>query len=160
MNIIESGKIGIAQGNTILFSHVDENGPMWHEDGDREVRETITFETPFEEPPVVQVSLTMWDADGSRNQRMDLFSENVTRKAFDVVFRCWDDSRVARIRVDWLAFGAPGALPKPAKVDPKASAAGKAADKAAVKAGDDKAKPAAAEKAAGLRPTTVRKTSR
>ena len=38
--------------------------------------------------------------------RADLTAENVSEKGFHLVFRTWGDTRVARVRADWLAIGA------------------------------------------------------
>jgi hypothetical protein len=43
--------------------------------------------------------------DGNTNQRADLRAEKITARGFDLVFRTWGDSRVARIRADWMAMG-------------------------------------------------------
>ena len=49
--------------------------------------------------------MSMWDIDGDTNQRADLRAEAITPTGFDLVFRTWGDSRVARIRADWMALG-------------------------------------------------------
>ena len=54
---------------------------------------------------MVHVAISMWDMDGNTNQRADLSAEAITPKGFDLVFRTWGDSRVARIRADWMALG-------------------------------------------------------
>jgi hypothetical protein len=51
------------------------------------------------------VSMSMWDIDNKTNSRADLVAENITAKGFDLVFRTWGDTRVARIRADWMAIG-------------------------------------------------------
>jgi H-type lectin domain len=33
-------------------------------------------------------------------------AEHITPKGFHIVFRTWADTRVARVRADWLAIGA------------------------------------------------------
>lgn len=97
--------LGIDSGSDLLFSHHQDGGLMWTGKGDREVRRQITFSTRFRSPPTVTVSITLWDMDCSRNQRADLCAENVTEAGFDMVFRTWADTRVARIRADWTALG-------------------------------------------------------
>lgn len=78
---------------------------MWVGTGPRMSRTRIGFEQPFLDPPEIQVSMSMWDIDGSGNQRADITAENVTDDGFDLVFRTWGDTRVARVRADWLAIG-------------------------------------------------------
>ena len=51
------------------------------------------------------MSLSMWDMDGSPMLRADLKPENVATDRFDIVFRTWGDTKVARVRVSWMAIG-------------------------------------------------------
>lgn len=88
-----------------MFSDFADNGPMWTGDGPREKRVPVAFSEPYRAAPMVQVSISMWDMDGNTNQRADLRAEKVTPHGFDLVFRTWGDSRVARIRADWMAMG-------------------------------------------------------
>ena len=64
------------------------------------------FGEAFKTPPAVHVSLSMWDMDSGTNVRADVGAENITEKGFDVVFRTWGDTRVARARIRWMAIGA------------------------------------------------------
>ena len=106
MKRITSGKIGIAQGSKVLFSDFADGGPMWTGQGERVSRHAISFKDPFREAPAVMVGVAMWDIDHKHTSRGDLVAENITRKGFDLVFRTWGDTRVARIRADWTAIGA------------------------------------------------------
>lgn len=105
MRIVNSARVGIAQGSVDLFSDFDTGGDMWTGTGARERRQRITFEQPFSSNPMVHVSLTLWDMDSTHNVRSDLSAEGVSPTGFDVVFRTWKDTRVARVRVGWLAIG-------------------------------------------------------
>lgn len=78
---------------------------MWTETGPRQERAAVRFPDAFEAPPAVHVGLSMWDIEGGSNQRADIKAENITREGFDLVFRSWGDTRVARVRADWLAIG-------------------------------------------------------
>ena len=100
-----SGVIGIEQGTTILFSDFVHDGPMWTGSGPREVRQVQAFGEGFNGPPAVTVGVSMWDIDHQTNSRADISAENVTAKGFEIVFRTWSDTRVARIRADWMAIG-------------------------------------------------------
>lgn len=106
MKRIPTGSLGIVQGSRILFSDYADDGVMWTGSGDRECRHIVTFKEPFHQPPAVHVSIGMWDTDHQTNARADLVAENITEKGFHLVFRTWSDTRVARIRADWLALGA------------------------------------------------------
>ena len=106
MKRLSHHQIGAEQGSVLMFSDFADNGPMWTGDGPREKRVAVTFAEPFLAPPLVHVGISMWDMDGDTNQRADLRAEKVTAKGFVLVFRTWGDSRVARIRADWMALGA------------------------------------------------------
>jgi hypothetical protein len=100
-----SGAIGIEQGSRILFSDFAHDGAMWTGEGPREVRQAQVFKEPFLGPPAVTVGISMWDIDHKTNSRVDISAENVTAMGFEIVFRTWADTRVARIRADWIAIG-------------------------------------------------------
>lgn len=106
MRKITSGRLGIDQGSRVLFSDFIHGGVMWTGEGDRESRHVVNFSEAFLEPPVVHVSLTMWDMDHKTNSRVDLMAEHITPEGFHLVFRTWGDTHVARVRADWVAFGA------------------------------------------------------
>ena len=106
MRRLQTTSLGIAQGDTELFSEFDSGGAMWVGDGPRERRKRVTFDQPFRSAPVVQVGMSMIDIDSSRNIRCDARAEDITPDGFDLVFRTWSDSRVARIRMTWIALGA------------------------------------------------------
>lgn len=97
--------VGVCQGSALLFSAFEDQGEMWSGHGHRLVRHAVTFEEAFAGPPVVHVSIAMWDIDGQANQRADICAEAVSRTGFDILFQTWGDTRVARIRAEWLAIG-------------------------------------------------------
>lgn len=98
--------LGVDQGEEILFSDYEDGGEMWTGHGPRERRHAVTFCEPFKSTPVVHVALSMWDMDSATNARADISAENVTADGFDMVFRTWGDSRIARARGRWMAIGA------------------------------------------------------
>ena len=106
MKRIQSGKVGIMKGSRVLFSDFADGGVMWTGQGDRESRHIISFKEAFKETPVVMTSIGMWDMDHKHNSRADVQAENVTATGFQLVFRTWGDTRVARVRADWVAIGA------------------------------------------------------
>ncbi|MCV6823690.1 MULTISPECIES: H-type lectin domain-containing protein [Halocynthiibacter] len=97
--------LGIQQDTTVLFSDFQHNGEMWTGTGDREFRSEITFEEPFLKPPIMQVSVELWDFDHETNQRAELVAEDIGKSGFTLVFKTWGDTRVARMRATWTAFG-------------------------------------------------------
>ena len=108
MKRLTSQTIGIDSGNLVLFSDFENGGEMWTGRGQRERRRHISFDGTFREPPTVQMSLSLWDVDAGTVMRADLAAEAVTTEGFDMVFRTWGDTRVARVRISWMAIGAVG----------------------------------------------------
>lgn len=106
MQIFSHHAVGLAQGSSLMFSAFEDGGPMWSGNGDRQVREYVAFTRRFLRTPVVQVAIGMWDIDRNGNQRAEICAENITTSGFDLVFSTWGDTRVARIRADWIAIGA------------------------------------------------------
>lgn len=105
MKRLRNHLIGIDQGHAILFKDFQDGGEMWTGEGPREKRQAIAFAEPFRTEPSVQVSVSLWDVDTGAHMRADVSAEAVTRKGFDIVFRTWGDSRIARVRVSWMAIG-------------------------------------------------------
>jgi H-type lectin domain len=105
MKRLNRNSIGIDQGEVVLFSDFEHDGVMWKGEGPRQARAYVLFSDSFVEPPVVRVSLSMWDMSNSANARADITYEDVTEKGFVILFRTWGDTRVARVRVNWQAIG-------------------------------------------------------
>ena len=97
--------VGVDQGDLVLFSDFEDDGEMWTGEGPRLTRHGVRFSESYDASPIVQVSLSMWDISNGANARADVTSENVTPGGFDIVFRTWGDTRVARVRVAWLSIG-------------------------------------------------------
>ncbi|MBK1635156.1 H-type lectin domain-containing protein [Rhodovulum adriaticum] len=105
MKKIEARLLGIDQGSVLMFSDFESDGIMWTGTGRRVAHRQVRFSEPFVRPPSVTVGITMWDLDQTTNQRADIAAENITCEGFDLVFKTWADTRVARIRADWMALG-------------------------------------------------------
>ena len=106
MRRLKSHSLGVDHGSVVLFSDFEDGGEMWTGSGPRENRRKVAFSQPYLDPPVVQVSMSMWDMDQKTNQRADISAEAIGTKGFELVFRTWGDTRVARVRADWTALGA------------------------------------------------------
>jgi hypothetical protein len=105
MQRLRNPRIGIDQGDLVLFSEFDSGGSMWTGEGARERRKQVTFQEAYRRAPAVQVSISMWDMDTNAAIRAELLAENISPAGFEVVFRTWGDSRVARLRTAWTAIG-------------------------------------------------------
>ena len=55
--------------------------------------------------PMVHTSISLWDVDTKSPVRVEVTAENITPRGFDIVFRTWLDTRIARLRVAWMAIG-------------------------------------------------------
>lgn len=97
--------MGIQQGSRMLFSDFADDGVMWTGQGARESRHIVRFAEAFVDAPSVMVSMSMWDMDQKTNSRADISADEITPEGFHLVFKTWGDTRVARIRADWLAIG-------------------------------------------------------
>lgn len=78
---------------------------MWVGEGERDSRHQVTFTEAYQSPPAVMIGLSMWDMDNRTNLRAHIAAEEVTESGFQIVFRTWGDSRIARVRADWTAIG-------------------------------------------------------
>jgi hypothetical protein len=105
MQKFQNHLIGVDRGSRLMFSDFEEGGVMWTGSGPREVRLRQAFSEKFKTQPVVWASISMIDVDHETNQRFDLSVGDIDLEGFDLVFRTWDDTRIARARVDWGAMG-------------------------------------------------------
>lgn len=105
MRRFRTNSIGIEQGEVVLFSDFEHDGVMWTGQGPRQIRSFVHFQEAFLNPPMVQVALSMWDMSNSANGRADVQTAEVRSDGFAIVFRTWGDTKVARVRVSWLAMG-------------------------------------------------------
>lgn len=104
MKIFSQHAVGILQGSEVLFSAFEDGGEMWTGSGPRKHRLPLRFSQSFKAVPSVQVGLSMWDTS-TGSQRLDIRAKDITPDGFTIVFGTWADTRVARVRVDWLAIG-------------------------------------------------------
>ncbi len=108
MKQFSAGAIAIDQGVVNLISDFDTGGEMWSSQGPRERRAEVRFAGKFRAPPVVHLSLSMFDMDHKHNQRFDLEAVEISETGFIIVFRTWSDTRIARARAAWMAVGNTG----------------------------------------------------
>ena len=96
MKRLRSHTVGIDSGDVVLFSDYEDGGEMWTGRGQRERRRHIKFSEKYRTEPTVQLTLSLWDVDAATTMRADIEAEAVTKSGFDMVFRTWGDTRVAR----------------------------------------------------------------
>lgn len=105
MKKIRSHLVGIDSADTVLFSDYENGGDMWTGEGHRERRRSVAFSETFRAPPVVHLSPSLWDFDTNTTMRADISATNVTASGFEIVLSTWGDTRIARMRVSWMAIG-------------------------------------------------------
>jgi ABC-type amino acid transport substrate-binding protein len=105
MKKLQNHLIGVERGDIALFSDFEEEGEMWTGAGTRERRKKVRFSEPYVAAPTVQVTLSLWDIDSEHNVRAEVVPEKITKAGFDLVFRTWGDTRVARVRMSWMSIG-------------------------------------------------------
>lgn len=98
--------LGIDQGDVLLFSDFEEDGEMWSGEGLRESITPVTYSADFRDAPSVHLSIKLLDMASGSNTRYDLDARNITEAGFDIVFRTWGDTKIARVAVHWQAIGA------------------------------------------------------
>ena len=97
--------IGVERGEVVLFSDFETGGAMWDGEGPRQSRTWVHFPEPFLDVAAVMLALSMWDISNGANARADVLPEDIARDGFAILFRTWGDTRIARVRVSWTAFG-------------------------------------------------------
>lgn len=105
MKRLRNHLIGVDQGDPILFSDFNDGGEMWTGQGPRERRRQVAFSEPFRAAPAVHLTISLWDVDAATVVRSDVSAEDITADGFEIVFRTWGDTKVARVRVSWMAIG-------------------------------------------------------
>lgn len=105
MKKLQSRLVGIDQGDIVMFSDYENDGDMWTGNGTRERSKRVKFSEKYQTPPSVFCSLSQWDVGNAANARMDVKAERISTEGFDIVFRTWSDTKIARTRVRWMSFG-------------------------------------------------------
>jgi hypothetical protein len=105
MQRLRTNLVGVDQGGVVLFSDFEDGGEMWTGRGAREALTTILYNGVFLNPPTVSVNISMWDMDQETNMRADVSTAQITREGFQIIFKTWGDTRIARVRATWTAIG-------------------------------------------------------
>ncbi|AVO36873.1 H-type lectin domain-containing protein [Pukyongiella litopenaei] len=105
MKTLQNHRIGIEQGEVLMFSDFEHGGEMWSGDGPRECCKSVRFPTAFRNAPAVQVAVVLWDVSPDAALRAELRARDITPDGFELVFNTWGDTRIARLRVSWMAIG-------------------------------------------------------
>jgi hypothetical protein len=105
MQRLRTNLVGVDQGSVVLFSDFEDGGEMWTGRGAREALTTILYNGVFLNPPTVSVNISMWDMDQETNIRADVSTAQITREGFQIIFKTWGDTRIARVRATWTAIG-------------------------------------------------------
>ena len=106
MQVLLREAMGIAQGDEALFSDYADGGEMWTGQGTASGASGWSLTRPSAPRQWCMSRCRCWDTDCKANARMEVVAENIATDGFDIVFRTWGDSRIARVRVSWMAIGA------------------------------------------------------
>ncbi len=73
----------------------------------REANVNITFKPKFKSKPKVFVALATIDSSKDANTRIELFLDesSITQDGFEAILKTWDQSKVYKVDVVWIAFG-------------------------------------------------------
>lgn len=100
--------VGVQQGSEVLFSAFADGSEMWTGDGPREHRHAVRFRGGFERMRPWCISACRCGTSTSKAiSAWICFADEVESGGFTIVFRTWGDTRVARVRADWLAISPP-----------------------------------------------------
>ena len=91
--------LGESGGATVLKTAPTGEGAL-------RVEQVVVFQEPFLDSLNLMVSLSMWHIDQVHNARVNRCAEKISAKGSELVFRRWQDSRVAPVRNDWIVLGA------------------------------------------------------
>ncbi|MCE8008478.1 H-type lectin domain-containing protein [Aestuariivita sp.] len=105
MKRVASHLIGVDQGDLVLFSDYENGGAMWTGRGARQRLVPVQFSQRYRKPPVVHAAMSLLDIATGPSIRADVSTRKITEGGFEILFRTWEDSQVARIRVAWMAIG-------------------------------------------------------
>lgn len=64
----------------------------------------VDFPEPYQQPPVVVLSLSGYKQKGLTD-RLTVQPIRIKKNGFDVKYRTWGDSQVKKVFVNWTAFG-------------------------------------------------------
>lgn len=90
---IESGSKNVTEG-------------LGYGSGDRVSEDNVIFVNSFSKPPAIVAAISVLDASGSTNLRIDCWPTDITNTSFKLKIRTWGDTHIYRVSVSWIAFGA------------------------------------------------------
>lgn len=105
MKKLYTSVLGISSGTISLFTDFETDGEMWTGEGPRERIVSVVFDNEYKLPPTVHVSLSMIDAANWANQRWEMSVQDISEHGFDISFKTWGDTRIARASATWMAIG-------------------------------------------------------
>ncbi|WP_437894469.1 H-type lectin domain-containing protein [Sorangium sp. So ce124] len=93
---IKSGRFYIDINDPEFVQFRDGSGP-------RVFRKTILVGLPYGGGVAAHASIAHINIDNNAVARLDVGTENVTTKSFDVVISTWADTRIYGVAVTWIA---------------------------------------------------------
>lgn len=105
MKKLNGHRVGVDSGCENVVSDFTDDGEMWVGQGQRARSLVVKFSEPFLRPPTVQLGVAMSDVSNDANARLEIAAEDITNTEFNIVFQTWGDTKIARLRANWLAIG-------------------------------------------------------
>jgi hypothetical protein len=65
----------------------------------------VMFDMPFSNTPIVHVGLSGFDMDQRDSARISVGAEAITSTGFDMRIKTWQNTRVYKVEVSWIALG-------------------------------------------------------
>jgi hypothetical protein len=65
----------------------------------------VRFDAPFSNTPIVHVGLSGFDIDQRDSARISVCAEAITSIGFDLRIKTWQNTRVYKVEVSWIALG-------------------------------------------------------
>lgn len=97
--------MGVERGSIMLFSDFKDGGVMLIGQGPCEVRRVVESCERFLSPLVAHVWLSMWVVDLETTSASSSRPTSSTRKASSSSSALGADTRITRVRADWIAIG-------------------------------------------------------
>lgn len=103
------GLIPIKMCSAIM--ELDQFTPQWslaEENASEESRTfvgNVLFDAPFSNVPIVHVGLSGFDIDQRDSARISVQAESITSTGFDIRIKTWQNTRVYKVEVSWIALG-------------------------------------------------------
>ncbi len=89
---------------TEKFYYYGSSDPMTVGNGPRVDCVRVTLNPPFPNEPRIHLGYGLLDSEYYFNLRIDVFTQNINAKGFDICLSTWEDTRINSVNVNWIAY--------------------------------------------------------